>query len=97
MKPVAAIRCTHVVAQVSLGYYDAEGNLVGEETFPQLEGNPTVAKLFYPHAEQLATLITGCVEHAWAKLQAQGQVEAALAPGEHGADGRADLEASGVR
>jgi hypothetical protein len=70
MDRIATVKCTHVMAQVSLGFYDEEGNLVGEETFPRLNGNVIVAKLFYPHMEQLASLIETCVEQAWAKLNA---------------------------
>jgi hypothetical protein len=28
---VKTIKCSHVLAQVSVGFYDADGNLVGEE------------------------------------------------------------------
>jgi hypothetical protein len=73
-KHVATVKCLSVIAQVSVGYFDEDGNLVGEETFPQVDGNVLTAKLFHPHAEQLATLIQTCVEQAWAKLGAQGRV-----------------------
>jgi hypothetical protein len=73
MRHIASIKCSSVVAQLVLGYYDQDGNLVGEETFPQVEGNVLTAKLFHPHAEQLATLIQTCIEQAWAKLGAQGR------------------------
>jgi hypothetical protein len=66
---VVAIKCTHVVAHVSLGFYDAEGNLVGEELFPQNQGNVIRAQLFHPHQDQLVRLIETCVEQAWAKIQ----------------------------
>jgi hypothetical protein len=68
-KHVATVKCLSVIAQVSVGYFDEDGNLVGEETFPQVDGNVLTAKLFHPHAEQLATLIQTCVE-----LGAQGRV-----------------------
>jgi hypothetical protein len=70
MKQIARVRCTHVVAQVNLGFYDADGNLVGEETFPQNNGSVVTAKLFHPHREQLERLIELCVEQAWGKLNA---------------------------
>jgi hypothetical protein len=72
-KPVASVKCLSVIAQVSLGYFDEDGNLVGEEMFPQMEGNVLTAKLFHPHAEQLATLVQTCIEQACAKLGAQGR------------------------
>jgi hypothetical protein len=75
LKQVNTIKCTHVIAQVALGYYDAEGNLIGEEMFPQAGGNVIVAKLFYPHTAELSSLITACVQQAWEKLSAQGQAE----------------------
>lgn len=75
MKPVKTIKCTHVIAQVGLGYYDAEGNLVSEEMFPQSGGNVIVAKLFHPHAQELASLIEACVAQAWEKFNAQAQAE----------------------
>ena len=37
MKPISSVKCTHIVAQVSLGFYDAEGNLVGELTASALD------------------------------------------------------------
>lgn len=75
MKQVKTIKCTHVIAQVALGYYDGEGNLVGEETFPQAGENVIVAKLFHPHTQELALLIDVCVAQAWEKFNAQAQAE----------------------
>jgi hypothetical protein len=75
MGPVHVIRCNYVVAQVSLGYYDQEGNLVGEETFPRGENGPAVAKLFHPLGVQFASLIDTCVDQAWEKLRAAEQAE----------------------
>ena len=79
MARVKNIKCTHVVAQVSLGFYDAEGNLVREEVFPQNQGALNVARLFYPHPEQLTALIELCTEQAWAKLDAEAAAEAPAA------------------
>src|SRR5437879_13484268 len=73
LKQIHTVSCTHVIAQVSLGFYDADGNLVGEETFPQGDTGPLVAKLFHPHSQELASLIATCVEQAWQKLRASGQ------------------------
>jgi hypothetical protein len=87
---IANLKCTHVLAQVSLGYYDEEGNLIGEEAFPQSDGNVLTAKLFYPHAEQLENLIGICVELAWAKLNASAEGAASALRGglgEPGGDG----------
>ena len=72
LKQIHTVSCTHVIAQVSLGFYDADGNLVGEETFPQGDTGPLVAKLFHPHSQELASLIATCVEQAWQKLRASG-------------------------
>ena len=80
---IQQVRCLNVVAQVSLGYYDAEGNLIGEELFPQVDGNVLTAKLFHPHPEQLARLIETCVEQAWAKQA----MAAGGAVGMNGAEG----------
>jgi hypothetical protein len=89
MKEAAVtVKCMHVVAQVSVGYYDEAGNLVGEEMFPQVEGNLLTAKLFYPHPEQLAKLIETCLEQARAKLGAQGQAVLPVANGRDGGRGR---------
>jgi hypothetical protein len=100
-KPIAAVRCTHVVAQVSLGFYDAEGHLVGEETFPQGEGSVLVAKLFHPHPQQLAGLIETCVQQAWQKLNAPPPAAEGPPPGDAPAlrDGAtpADLRVGGGR
>jgi hypothetical protein len=86
---VASVKCLSVVAQVSLGYFDDDGNLIGDEMFPQSEESLLTAKLFHPHAEQLATLIQTCVEQAWAKLGAQGRVgPQELAGDEAARDGR---------
>lgn len=71
--PIASVKCMSVVAQVALGYYDDDGNLLNEELFPQVEGNVLTAKLFHPHAEQLATLIQTCIEQGWTKLGTQGR------------------------
>lgn len=67
MPGIKTIRCTHVLAQVSLGFYDEAGNLVSEETFPQVEGNVAAARLFHPHSEQLNNLISTCIDQAWVK------------------------------
>jgi len=73
MAQVHVVRCNQVVAQVSLGYYDAEGNLVGEAIFPQGETGPSVARLFHPHGEQLVSRVEWCVQQAWEALRANGQ------------------------
>ena len=73
MRKITAIKCTNVLVQASLGFYDEEGNLVGEETFPQPGGNVGAARVFYPHDEQLARLIEYCIEQAWAKVKTQAQ------------------------
>lgn len=86
LKQVKTVKCTHVIAQVGLGYYDEDGNLIGEEMFPQSGGNVIAAKLFHPHAEELARLIEMCVQQAWEKLAAQGQADGSI----HGRDGAAD-------
>jgi hypothetical protein len=101
-RSVAAVKCTHIMAQVSLGYYDEEGNLLGEEAFPQEDGRVLTARLFHPRAEQLEKLVAACIEQAWRKLIAQSEVgdSAALqmAPGERtaiqavGEAGRAECE-----
>jgi hypothetical protein len=75
MPQVTQIRCTHVLAQVNLGFYDEDGNLVGEETFPQVDGNVGAARVFYPHAEQLGSLVDLCVQQAWEKINANCQGE----------------------
>jgi hypothetical protein len=72
LKQVNALKCTHVIAQVGLGYYDEDGNLIGEEMFPQSGENVIAAKLFHPHTEELVHLIEMCVQQAWEKLAAQG-------------------------
>jgi hypothetical protein len=46
-RPVASVKCLSVIAQVTLGYYDEDGNLVHEELFPQMDGNLLTAKLFH--------------------------------------------------
>jgi hypothetical protein len=78
MSEIARIRCTHVLVQVNLGYYDADGNLVGEETFPRSEGEVITAKLFHPHADQLLKLIEACTAQAAERLAAQQQAVARL-------------------
>lgn len=92
LKQVETVNCTHVIAQVSLGYYDGDGNLIGEELFPQSGGNVIAAKLFHPHPEELMHLIEMCVQQAWEKLAAQGHAERSI----HGRDGAsgAGIEAS---
>lgn len=75
LKQVHTVRCTHIVAQVSMGFYDADGNQVGEEIFPQGESGPLVAKLFHPHTEELASLISTCVDQAWEKLRQCGAAD----------------------
>ena len=72
---VHAIKCTHVVAQVSLGFYDSEGNLLREEVFPQSGGSPGLATLFHPHAVQLGKLIEMCLGQAWEKVAAEDAAE----------------------
>jgi len=91
LKQVTTVKCTHVIAQVSLGYYDEEGNLIGEELFPQSGGNVIAAKLFHPHAEELARLIEMCAQQAWEKLAAQGQADGSI----HGRDGAAGAGGEG--
>jgi len=81
MRQVETIKCTHVVVRVSLGFYDAEDNLVREEVFPQSGGIPGLTTLFHPHPEQLANLIELCREQAWAKLAAEA-AESAAEPAE---------------
>ncbi len=75
MKQIQTVKCTHVDAQVSLGYYDADGNLVGEEVFPQSQGNLIVARLFHPHTEQLTSLIEQCIKQAWEQIQGDAQAD----------------------
>lgn len=75
MKHIQDIKCTHVDAQVSLGFYDAEGNLVREEAFPPRDGSLQFARLFHPHPEELSGLISLCVEQALAKLAAEASAE----------------------
>ena len=70
LKPVTTVRCNHVLAQITLGYYDAEGNLVAEETFPQADGGVLSARLYHPYAAELASLINLCIDQAWEKLNA---------------------------
>ena len=70
MPRVTHIRCTYVVAQVNVGFYDEDGNQVGEETFPQVEGRVAAARVFYPHPEQLASLIDVCLQQGWEKINA---------------------------
>jgi hypothetical protein len=72
MKHVASVKCLSVIAQVTIGYYDEDGNLLNEELFPQVDGNVLTAKLFHPQVEQLARLMATCVEQAQAKLSAEG-------------------------
>ena len=75
MSHIRSVKCTSVLALVNLGFYDAAGNLVGEETFPQVDGNVGAARVFYPHPEQLGSLVDLCVQQAWEKLRASGQAE----------------------
>src|SRR5713101_5999838 len=75
MSHIRTVKCTSVLAQVNLGFYDVVGNLVGEETFPQVDGNVAAARLFHPHPEQLGSLVDLCVQQAWEKLRASGQAE----------------------
>jgi hypothetical protein len=70
-RQIVSVRCTHVLVQVSVGFYDQEGNLVGEETFPQSDGAVIAAKLFHPHGEQLVSLINSCIEQALARLNTE--------------------------
>jgi hypothetical protein len=88
-RPVARVKCLSVLAQVTLGYYDEEGNLVHEELFPQMDGNVLTAKLFHPQVEQLEKLIQTCVEQAWAKLGAQVKTAMPAGPDEAARNGRA--------
>jgi hypothetical protein len=102
MKQIQTIKCTHVDAQVSLGFYDAEGNLVREEAFPQSAGSLQVARLFHPHEEQLGFLIRMCVQQAWEEINAGAPAESPpSAPPPHvGAvvdDGAAVIEGSSAR
>jgi hypothetical protein len=83
MSHVQSVKCTYVLAQVNLGFYDDAGNLVGEETFPQVDGNVAAARLFHPHAEQLGSLVDLCVQQAWEKLRASGQTEEPPRHAEH--------------
>src|SRR5258708_1942431 len=83
---IETVKCTHVVAQVSVGFYDAEGNLVGEEMFPQSGENLIAAKIFHPHEEQLRTLVQHCTQQAWEKLVAEGRVAIPLSEGNGGAN-----------
>jgi hypothetical protein len=78
MKQIKSVRCTHVIAQVCLGCYDENGNLVGEAMFPQVEGSAVPAKLFHPHDQELTHLIAACIEQGWEKLQTQGLAEAPM-------------------
>lgn len=96
MTQVRTIRCTHVLAQISLGFYDEEGNLVSEETFPQVNGSIAAARLFYPHSEQLANLIEICVRQAWEKLGSGGHVNPAI-PGTNGFGDDRGQEPAGAR
>lgn len=93
MNEIARIRCTHVLVQVNLGYSDADGNLIGEETFPQAEGRILTAKLFHPHAEQLLHLIEACISQASERLAAprQAAVHPHASPTES-QDGRLQIE-----
>jgi hypothetical protein len=72
LKPVAVVKCNHVSAQITLGYYDAEGNLVAEEAFPQTQGTGLTARLYYPYAEELSSLIDLCIDQAREKLEGAG-------------------------
>jgi hypothetical protein len=63
-----------------VGFYDADGNLVGEETFPQANGALVTAKMFHPHSEQLERLIEMCVEQAWTKLNGQAPTSSLVTP-----------------
>ena len=90
MQQVVTVKCTHVVAQVGLGFYDAEGNLVGEEMFPQSGGELIVAKLFHPHQDQLGALIEMCVQQAWQKIN--GGAPAELSPSGHSMPGAAGVD-----
>lgn len=82
---VASVKCLSVIAQVTMGYYDEDGNLVHEELFPQVDGNVLTAKLFYPQTEQLAQLIHTCTEQAGLKLRAQEGPATLEAPNRNGA------------
>ena len=73
MSHIRTVKCTSVLAQVNLGFYDEAGNLVGEEAFPQVDGNIGAARVFYPHAEQLGSLVDLCVHQAWEKINASCQ------------------------
>ena len=91
LKQIRTVRCTHIMAQISLGFYDANGNLIGEEVFPQGDTGPLVAKLFHPHAEELVSLIEMCVGQAWEKLSASGRADGprcAEKAGENGSPAR---------
>jgi hypothetical protein len=105
MKKVVTVKCTSIFAQVNLGFYDEAGNLVGEETFPQVNGNVVAAHLFHPHPEQLSSLIDHCVQQAWEKIQAPMSAMAVLeiqpllaqaAPEGHGSNGELLLTPSPV-
>jgi hypothetical protein len=84
MLPVKTIKCTRVVAQVSLGFYDAERNLLREELFPQSEDRLGAATLFHPHLEQLGKLVETCREQA--RTEVAAEVAAGAIPGQDGAD-----------
>lgn len=73
MNEIQTIRCTCVLAQVNVGFYDQEGNLVGEETFPQLDGRVAAARDFHPHGAQLASLIDMCVQQGWEKVNGEAR------------------------
>jgi hypothetical protein len=92
-RPVASVKCMSVLAQVTMGYYDEDGNLVHEELFPQMEGNVLTAKLFHPQVEQLEKLMETCVEQAWAKLGSQARPPEAGLPGPEGTVNRRMLAA----
>lgn len=72
---IKTVKCTHVVAQVSVGFYDAEGNLISEALFPQVEGRAVPARLFYPHERALVALIDACIQQACHSLGATAQTQ----------------------
>jgi len=96
VRQIASVQCTGVIARVSLGFYDEEGHLVGEETFPQVDGTVGAAKLFYPHADQLASLIESCVAQAWGQLTASGRAYRPGMPLADVAQARAESETDGA-
>lgn len=88
---IRTVKCTSVLAQVNVGFFDQDGNMVAEAAFPQAEGRAGGARLFNPHQEQLGAFIDLCIQQAWEQLKAGGPEGESERHKEHAENNRIEL------